>query len=339
MVRGRRRELTVSLPLAIGLLALFALLSAGATFGAIRLTGAGIEEPTSTATLTQTATVEPTSTPEPTRTFTPEPSPTPLSHVVRENETCLALAAFYDVSVQSIVQLNNLGTSCLLSVGQTLLIPQPTATPSPEPTATLPAAEATRLACETITYTVEANDTLGGIAENYNVSMQAIMDYNGKTTETVFTGEILIVPLCERNPTPGPTPTETPPPPYPAPNLLLPQDGAAFSLANDTVSLQWAAVGQLRDNEFYHLVVLDVTEGSGTRRIDAYVKDTNYIVPTSFRPSSSTPHVMRWWVEAVRQVGSNAAGEPIYATGGAPSVRRDFTWSGEILRATPTPPS
>ncbi len=334
---GGLGEVTLSLPLAIGLLALFALLSAGLTFAAVRFVGVGqsvTETPTPSSTPTQTATLQPTATNTPLPTPTPQP---PIEHTVQANETCAALAAFYEVSVQAIVGLNNLTPECLLSVGQTLLIPRPTPTPTPLPTATLSPAEATEAACEKLPYTVQANDTLSGIAKYYNVEIRGIMDYNGMVNETIFEGQQLIIPLCRRVPTPGPTPTPTPPPPYPAPNLLLPQDGAAFTLAHDTVTLQWASVGPLRENEYYQVNVLDVTEGSGTKRIVEYVKDTKFIVPVSLRPSEELPHVIRWWVIPMRQIGTKAGGEPIYESAGSSSAKRDFTWSGAAGGPTPTP--
>jgi LysM repeat protein len=244
---------------------------------------------------------------------------------------------YYNVSVQSIRNINP-GLVCeVLSVGQKIYVSQPTPTSSPEPTATLPPSEATFAACETVTYKVQANDTLGGIAQNYNVNMRAVIDYNGMTSETVYVGQVLIIPLCERLPTPGPSPTATLPPPYPGPNLLLPQDGAAFTLDNDTVTLQWSSVGELRENESYQIVVEDITEGTGTVRLVDRVTDTKYIIPTSFRPNQSIPHVMRWWVQVVRQVGTTLAGEPNYRSAGEISNNRDFTWSGAAPAATPTP--
>ena len=99
----------------------------------------------------------------------------------------------------------------------------------------------------------------------------------------------------------GPTPTPTIPPPYPAPNLLLPSDGAAFTLADDVVTLQWASIGTLRPNEEYQVTIEDVTVDQGRRIVD-YVTDTKYIVPTSFRPNDNIAHVMRWWVVPVRDV-------------------------------------
>jgi LysM repeat protein len=320
------------------ILAVFTILAVGLTYFATRGLGSGsAEEPEATITLTPTETITPSTTPTETQVPSPTPLPT-LEYFVVENDSLLGIAVRYDVSIQSILQLNpGLNSQSILSVGQRLLLPQPTPTPSPEPTATLPPEEATRAACDTIIYTVEANDTLGGIADNYNVNLRAIMDFNGMTSETVFLGQVLIIPLCERNPTPGPSPTATPPPPYPAANLLLPQDGAAFSLADDSVTLQWAAVGELRENEFYQVTVEDVTEGTGTRKLVDYVKDTKYIISNSFRPNESVPHILRWWIEVVRQTGVSGDGEATYVSGGAISIKRDFTWTGAAPEATTTP--
>ena len=331
-------QITLSLPLAIGLLAIFTFLAAGLTFAATRLVGStpsDDQESTPTNTPTETATLQAS----PTDTLVPPPTPLPtLEYTVVANDTCIAIAVRYDVSIQSILQANpGLTADCILSVGQKINLPQPTPTASPEPTSTLPPEQATEDACEKVTYTVEANDTLSGIAENYNVSINAILDYNGLNNETVFLGQILVIPLCERLPTPGPSPTATPPPPHPAANLLLPQDGAAFTLANDTVTLQWASVGVLREDEVYEVEVEDITEGSGTRRIVGYVTDTKYIVPTSFRPQEATPHIMRWSVRVVRQVDLTEEGDPIYESGGTESQKRVFTWSGATVETTPEP--
>ncbi|OGO18294.1 MAG: hypothetical protein A2Z14_03780 [Chloroflexi bacterium RBG_16_48_8] len=331
-----RAQITLSLPVAILLLVLFTLLSAGLTYAAVRLSPAP-EQPTPTpsptTTPTQTVTLEPTFTPTPEPTFTPLP---PIEYVVAEGDTCVVLAFFYNVSVRSIIELNNLGVECLLPINQTILIPQPTPTPTPQATQTLSPAEATDAACQKVNYTVETNDTLSSISENYQVSMQAIKEYNGLSSDTVFDGQILIIPLCERVSF-GPTPTNTPPPPYPAPNLLLPQDGAVFTLANDTVTLQWASVGQLLENEYYQVTIVDITDGTGLRKIVDYVNDTKYIIPSSFRPAESAPHIIRWWVTTVRDLGITSSGDPQFDSAGAESIKRDFTWSGAAPQASPTP--
>ncbi len=334
-IRGSQMpEIRLSLPAALGFLAVFLAIVALVVFLILRGNNAQAT-PEVTPTATPTITLTPTPTLLPTDTPTPTPLP-PIEYQVRAGDTCYSIAAFFDVSANVIIQQNNLSLACTdLRVGQTLLIPRPTPTPLPPPTATLEPFQATIAACEKVTYTVQRNDTLSSIAANYNVPMDAIKTYNGLTTDNVYLGQALIIPLCERYATPGPSPTATLPPPYPAPNLLLPVDGQPFTLANDTVTLQWASVGTLRDNEGYQVTIEDVTDGTG-RELVAYVTDTKYIVPVSFRPQDNLPHVMRWSVVVVRRTGTDDRGNPIWTPAGAVSEPRDFTWSGAGAAATPT---
>ncbi|MCJ7703631.1 MAG: LysM peptidoglycan-binding domain-containing protein [Anaerolineales bacterium] len=337
-IRGSRMpEITLSLPVAIGLLALFLAIGATMVFFALQQTGK-IEEPTQTPTLTLTLTPSLTPTPvTPTVTSTPEPTATPFSYEVKAGDTCGGIAFAFDISVQSIVRLNNLPADCAtLFQGQNLLIPYPTPTASPFPTATLSGLDATLAACEKINYTVQENDTLSSIAANYNVPIEAIKEFNGMVNNTVYQGLNVIVPLCERNATPGPSPTPTPPPPYPAPNLLLPIDGAHFAITDRIITLQWAAVGSLNSNEAYAVTVEDVTEGTGRKTV-GYVQETKYIVPATFRSTESIPHIYRWWVMTVRQIGTDESGKPIWDTAGANSIQRTFTWIGEESTENPTP--
>ncbi|HXF86230.1 MAG TPA: LysM peptidoglycan-binding domain-containing protein [Anaerolineales bacterium] len=335
---SRMPEVTLSLPAALGALITLLLIGAATVYFALSAgIGGQIVEPTPVFTATATATITPT----PTETPSPTPVPTdtplpPFEYTVRSGETCGGIAAAFSVSVQSIVVLNNLPTSCDISAGQVLKIPYPTATPAPPPTETPNEATQTAQACEKVFYTVQANDTLSSISLNYNVPQEAIKFYNGLASDNVFIGSTLIIPLCERFATPGPTPTATLPPPYPAPSLLLPSDGAAFTLANDVVTLQWASIGTLRENEAYQVIVEDVTAGGG-QRIIAYVTDTKYIVPTSFRPNDNLAHVIRWWVTTVRQTGVDDQGQPIYVSAGAISEKRVFSWVGVAVQSTPAP--
>jgi hypothetical protein len=69
-----------------------------------------------------------------------------------------------------------------------------------------------------------------------------------------------------------------------------------------------------------------------------YVNDTKFIVPESFRPNDTRPHVIRWTVLAARQVGTDDDGRPVYEPAGAVSAPRVFTWSGSAGGATPTAP-
>lgn len=340
VVQGRRMpEITLSLPAALGLLALFLMIGAVMVYFTLQQTGR-VVEPTTTPTVTMTLTPTATATPvTPIPTNTQLPSPTPLTYKVAAGDTCLSIAFAFGISVQSIVLLNELPVACdTLFIAQSLFIPHPTLTPTPLPTATLSPAEATEAACTKIEYVVQDNDTLSSISANYLVSITVLKAYNGLVNDTVRSGQTIIIPLCERLSTPGPTPTQTPPPPYPAPNLLLPPDGAPFTLADDSVTLQWAAVGTLRENEAYAVTIVDVTEGKD-RKLVEYVSDTKFIVPSTFRPNDNLPHVLRWWVVTARQTGTDDDGNPIWEAAGNASVQRDFSWTGVTpsIEATATP--
>lgn len=333
---SRMPEITLSLPAALGILAVVLVIAGAAVFFTVRAsnpTAFDVTEvvlPTDTPTPSATATQIFTATSIPTVTEIP-----PHAYTVGPGETCSLIAFNFGISIQSIIITNNLPSTCPISEGQVLQIPYPTATPPPLPTNTLQPADATRDACQKVVVTVNENDTLSSISLNYGVPMAAIKEFNGLTTDNVFLGQSLVVPLCMRAATPGPTPTATIPPPYPAPNLLLPADGAAFTLANDVVTLQWASVGTLRDGEAYQVTVEDVT-ASQARRLTDFVTDTKYIVPTSFRPKDNVAHVLRWWVTPVRQAGTDEQGQPIWVSAGATSDKRVFTWVGIAVEGTPS---
>lgn len=337
-IQGTRMpEVTLSLPVALGILALVLII--GAVFVYIGLNSTGsISRPTETPTPSQTPTITLT----PTASLTPTLAPTwtplpPIEYTVALGDTCSSIALTFKASVQSIILENNLPSACnTLHIGDKLRIPQPTPTATAAPTNTLSAAEATDAACQKLDYTVQANDTLSGIARNYNVSQAAIKEYNGMVSDVVREGQVLEIPLCARAPTAGPSPTPTTPPPYAGPNLLSPADGSVFTIANDVVTLQWASVGALRPNEAYQINVEDSTEGTGRKLVD-YVVDTTYNVPSSFRPASNEPHALRWWVITVRQTGTDASGKAIWEPAGSASKQLVFIWWGAAVNPTPNP--
>jgi len=338
-VQGSRMpQITLSLPAALGIfVVLLVVIGIGGFVLYRNASPAGEGVPaTPTVTLTPTASLTPTPL-TPTPTFTPLPTSTPIVYTVKLGDSCGGIAFAFGVSIQSIVLLNNLPADCTtLFEGQKLLIPAPTPTPTSLPTSTLSVSEATEAACEKFEHIVQENDTLSSIAFTYNVSIDAIREYNGLINDVVRFNQKLIIPLCRRNATPGPTPTPTPPPPYPPANLLLPPDGAAFTLGDETITLQWASVGTLRENEAYAVTVEDLTGGTGLKLVD-YVADTKFIVPGSFRVNDNIPHIYRWWVLPVRQTGTDSEGNPIWETAGVVSAARVFTWTGVPSQLTPTP--
>ncbi len=330
-------ELKVSLPAAIGLIVLILGLGAALIFVILQSTGR-VTTPTVTPTVTNTPTLTltPTATLEPTLGPTATPVP-PREYVIKEGDLCSSIALSYSVSIQSIADLNGLPPDCgVLYPNTTLKIPWPTPTPTALPTSTLSASEATQQACGTVPYQVTENDTLSSISANYNISVESIKTFNGLTSDNVWVGMNLSLPLCERLPTQGPTPTATLLPPYTAPSLLLPEDGAVFANVNETIALQWSSVGTLLEGEAYAVTIEDVTSG-GANRLTAYTTETKLTVPTSLRPLDNTFHIFRWSVVAVRQTGTTADGQAEYTAHGTVSPFRVFGWAGTASAVTPTP--
>jgi LysM repeat protein len=75
-------------------------------------------------------------------TATPTATPTPVVHVVQEGDTLLDIASEYDVSLEALIEVNQIANPRALQVGQALIIPydqatmltaQPSATPTPMP--------------------------------------------------------------------------------------------------------------------------------------------------------------------------------------------------------------
>jgi LysM repeat protein len=335
--RGGIPELHLSLPIAIGLLVLFILVGGGMTYVALAQTGR-VAQPTGLPSASASPTVSVTPSPEtPTVTSTPQATQTPLTYSVKSGDTCGGIAAIFDISVQSLLLANSLDSGCNLFIGQALSVPQPTFTVTPIASSTPSELEATIQACETEEYVVQAGETMSLIAVTYGVPIEALMEWNGLTSDVAFLGQHLTIPLCQRTFVAGATVTPTLAPPYPAADLLLPVDGAPFDSSSDTITLQWSSVGTLRGNEYYQVTVVDITGGQNRRIIDE-VKDTSFLVPTSFRPTAGQPHVFEWSVVTVAQIGVDAEGLPVYVTGGPASESRVFTWSGSGgAAATQTP--
>lgn len=305
--------------LAVGLVLAIGALVMAATTGFPSLLDNSTDTPTATATWPPTFTQLPTETETPVPTFTPLP---PIEYVVKPGDLCSGIAATYKVSVQSIIELNNLPPNCLLSVGKALLIPQPTPTPTLLPTITIAGFSSP---VPLITHTVLLNETCGGIARGMNIALNDLIAANSLDANcTIRPGDVLVIPYVA---TPGPTPTATPLPPYIAPYQLSPADGERFIKPEDTtVTLQWASIGELREDEAYLVVVEDVTcDCARTYRQTA--TETKLILPETFRPTEAGPHLYRWTVTTVRTLTA-ANGAVTTEPAGATSVERGFIWNG-----------
>ena len=102
-------------------------------------------------------------------------------YTVKRGDSLWSIANNYNVSVNDIVDYNNLGTT-LLQIGQQLLIPTGGSDAPTEDDET------------GITYVVKSGDSLWSIAKRYNVSVDDLKSANGLTNNLLVIGRELIIP-------------------------------------------------------------------------------------------------------------------------------------------------
>ena len=163
--------------------------------------------PTDTPTLpppTATATITPTVTVTPTLTATATVAG-PFEYIVLSGDNCITIADKFKVDVMVLIALNNLTNSCIIQIGQKIMIPAPgqvLPSATPVPTGLAPGTH--------ITIIVLKGDTLGGIAARYNSTVDAIVALNKLTSaNAIQVGQTLIIPvnIATAVPTRGPTNT------------------------------------------------------------------------------------------------------------------------------------
>jgi len=204
-------------PLVVALLVIAALVALGVTRPwqhpdqneVAAVTPPGTDVPTPTTNLTPTATTTSTATPTSTltATSTATSTPTPVIYVVQSGDTLLSIAIEYGITVEALLQANDLDERQMIYTGQKLVIatPAPTAdippTPTPEPTRFL-------------THIVKAGENLTSIAADYGTTVEAIVAANHiEDPRSLRTGQELIIPLAGSvgGPTPMPGAPTAPP--------------------------------------------------------------------------------------------------------------------------------
>ncbi len=252
--------------------------------------------PTITPTPTATATATPTGTPTPTATLTPTATvtPTPIFYNVQPGDTFFGISGAYDITLQSLLDANNLKQEDLFRVNQELVIPHHTATPvgTPVPTATQ--------ATGTVNYQTKRGETVSAIAIRFQVEPSVILENNEiEDPNNIPTGQVLLIPLGPEPETAEGEPTLTPTPGYEAPHLISPHDGTEF-VDEPGPLLRWVTVGLLPDDVWYevHLVYRD-------RRMlspDPILTKANSIrLGAELRPPfDATSSEIRWWVRLVQ---------------------------------------
>jgi len=111
---------------------------------------------------------------------TPETTPPGeyITYIVKSGDTLYKIANQYGVSVNDIIELNNLQNSSL-SINQQLLIPTSTSPSIPN---------------GTLIYTVRPGDSLWKIANQYGITVDELISANNLTSTSLQIGDELIIP-------------------------------------------------------------------------------------------------------------------------------------------------
>lgn len=107
-------------------------------------------------------------------------------HIVRRGETLSAIAQAYNISVNAIAEANGL-TNLQIFPGQRLLLPESASRPKQSPTS-----DQRQGLCGY--YVVELDDTVSTIAALHGLSRDALKAANGLVTNTIFAGQVLMIP-------------------------------------------------------------------------------------------------------------------------------------------------
>ena len=148
---------------------------------------AALPTPTGRAAESAGAATESVKTPTPTITATAVVIPTPrvltITHTVQVGETLASIARRYGTTPEAIMRANGL-SSPTIRVGQKLVVPlPPRSTPTPTPRQ------------RQVTHIVQPGEYLELIAQRYGVTVRAIMEANAMTTDVIYPGQRLIIPV------------------------------------------------------------------------------------------------------------------------------------------------
>lgn len=120
-----------------------------------------------------------------------EPAPDPEepeegTYVVQSGDSLYSIANEYDVSVQDIIDWNNLDND-FLQIGQELIVVDPSNGEDPEEPEPDPEEPDDNI------YVVQSGDSLYSIANEFDVSVQDIIDWNDLESDFLQVGQVLIV--------------------------------------------------------------------------------------------------------------------------------------------------
>ena len=211
--------------------------------------------------------------PMPTATLIPSapPTPTPVIYVVQAGDTLGAIAKEFGVTVEALQEVNAISDPTRLQIDQELVIPQSqveaTVTPGSVSPSTAP-----------VIHLVQAGDTLGAIARQYGVTVEALQEVNAISDPTrLQIGQELIIPkagtIAPRSTATEvrATTTSTPPTPRPAVEAaMIAIPAGEFTMGSD-----------VEDERPPHTVFVDGFEMDKlevtNQEFERFVQETGYV--------------------------------------------------------------
>lgn len=159
----------------------------------------GEEPPPSAGPSAPSAPTRPAYRVEPIVVATPNPDGSVI-HIVGEGQNLWDIAEAYDVPLSEVLALNRLREDAIIHPGDAIVI-----VPAPVRTSSEPQGP--------LIHTVEAGQTLLGIALAYGVDLETLLVLNGlETTSIIHPGDQILIRPAEPTPTPSPTSPPTPSP-------------------------------------------------------------------------------------------------------------------------------
>ncbi len=122
-------------------------------------------------------------------------------YTVRSGDTLSAIAKNYNVSVDSLMALNNIKSATSLSIGQKIkLYDDKTLANSASKTKTTININANSPKTDTVAYVVQRGDTIGKIASRQGTDINTVLKLNGlPSTATIHVGQVLHLPHIAKN--------------------------------------------------------------------------------------------------------------------------------------------
>lgn len=101
------------------------------------------------------------------------------TYTVQRGDSLWSIANRFNTTVNDLINANNLSSN-ILQIGQVLVIPEQPSSGN-------------------ITYTVQRGDTLYGLAQRYNTTVNNIIQANNLTSDVLLIGQVLTIPDSEEN--------------------------------------------------------------------------------------------------------------------------------------------